>query len=217
MDSSERLKKIGESSDLHEVRRQMANSYTLLRSIIRRSAESATSLESYAWHLEGRIDVIGRVLSAVMRDPRVRFDLRQLIADELHDQGAGDGPHAWSLEGPAVKIGAAAAEVLALLFHELITNSVEHGVLGMAERGELRVVWWIEEGDGEGRLRLDWTERGAPAVLAREGFGTMVLEGMLRYQLEGAATRRLGPEGVQISLTLPMRCLAQEEAAVAER
>lgn len=207
----------GAAADLREVRRQLANSYALLRSILRRSAESATDVDSFAWHLEGRLDVIGRIMLAVMRAPGTDFDLRQLIEDELNDQQASDGASAWSLSGPPVAMNAAAAEVLGLLFYELVANSIEHGILGREEGGELQVDWRIEpahEG-GEEMLRLDWIERGAPASLVREGFGSMVLEGMLRYQLDASAERDLGPEGVRISLSVPMRSLVREDGDLA--
>lgn len=68
--------------------------------------------------------------------------------------------------------------------------------------------WHIDEGGSQPLLRLDWTERGASAVLAREGFGTTVLQSMLHYQLDGQATRSLDAEGVRIGLTLPVRALS---------
>lgn len=201
-------------SDMGEIRRQLGNSYALLRSIIRSSAESATSVENFAWHLEGRLDVIGRIMLAVMRKPGAGFDLCHLINDELSDQNVSDSAHAWTLEGPSVALDAAAAEVLGLLFHELVTNSIEHGVLGRDEGGELQVIWRVEAADdGSGAvLRLDWTEGGAPATLDREGFGSIVLDGMLRYQLDGTAEREFGSEGVRISLTVPMRNLLRDDA-----
>lgn len=102
--------------NLNEMRRQVGNSYALIRSIIRRSAESATTVDSYAWHLEGRLDVIGRIILTVMRDPAAAFDLAHLVEDELNNQRASGGRNAWSLNGPPVRLDAAAAQVMGLLF-----------------------------------------------------------------------------------------------------
>lgn len=204
-------------SSLREIRWQVGNSYALMRSIIRWSAESATSVDSYAWHLEGRMDVIGRIILSVMRDSGTSFDLCALIEDELNDQHASDGRNAWSLSGPAVALNAAAAEVMGLLFYELVANSIEHGALGLDEGGELRVNWQVDPtGEGGGAmLRLEWIERGMPARLNREGFGSMVLEEMLRYQLDGAAEREFDANGVRIRLAVPMRNLVREHGAPA--
>jgi len=159
--------------------------------------------------------VIGRILLAAMREPGASFDLCNMIEDELGYQHASDSTNTWSLSGPTVKMNAAAAEVMGLLFYELVANSIEHGILGSEPGGELQVTWRVQLGpDGE-MLRLEWIERGAPATLAREGFGSMVLEGMLHYQLDAGAEREFGPEGVRISLSVPMRSLGQEGAAPA--
>lgn len=200
-------------ANLPELSRQVGNSYALLRSIIRRSAETATGVDSLAWHMEGRLDAIGRIMLALIREPGTSFDLCHLIEDELTEQQAIDSASSWSLNGPPVTMNAAAAQVLGLLFHELVTNSIEHGMLGGEDGGELQVNWRIEPGAGDGMLRLDWIERGAPARMDREGFGSLVLDGMLRYQLDGTAEREMGPGGVRISIAVPMRRLVEDDAA----
>ena len=101
-----------------------------MRVLIRWSVESATTVDSYAGHLKGRMDVIWRILQSVMRNPAAWFDLGRLIEDELNHQHASDGRADWSLNGPLVSRNAAAAEVIGLLFHELVINSLEHGALG---------------------------------------------------------------------------------------
>lgn len=184
------------AADPGELSRRLGNSYAMLRSIIRRSAESATSVESFAWHLEGRLDVIGRIMLAVMREPGGSLDR-------------------WLLSGPPVTMNAAAAEALGLLFYEPVTNSIEHGILGSEDGGELQVSWRVEPGGDSELLHLDWIERGAPATLDRHGFGTMVLEEMLRYQLDAEAEREFGPEGVRVSVAVPMRSLVQGNAGPA--
>ncbi|MDO5370866.1 hypothetical protein [Paracoccus sp. (in: a-proteobacteria)] len=95
-------------------------------------------------------------------------------------------------------MNAAAAEVIGLLVHDLVTDSLEHGSLGRDKGGELQVDWRIEPGAGGDLLRLDWIERGGPAMPAREGLGIMVLQGMLRYQLDGAAARAFSPGACRI-------------------
>lgn len=67
---------IDAATDLGELGRRLGNSYALLRSIIRRSAESACDMESFAWHLEG---LIGRIMPVAMREPGARFDLKRLM------------------------------------------------------------------------------------------------------------------------------------------
>ena len=88
----------------------------------------------------------------------------------------------------------------------------------LAKFSELAHRWWDVESEFKplhqiNPLRLDWIERGAPARMDREGFGSLVLDGMLRYQLDGTAEREMGPGGVRISIAVPMRRLVEDDAA----
>ena len=74
-------------------------------------------MDSYTGHLEGRMDVIWRILQSVMRNPAASFDLGDLIMDALNQQHASDGRADWSPNGPPVSRNTAAAEVIGLLFH----------------------------------------------------------------------------------------------------
>jgi len=99
-------------------------------------------------------------------------------------------------EAARVEFGGAAAWLapkqalgLALALHELATNAAKHGGLSVPE-GRVEVRW---RHIGEGRLRLEWVERGGPPVQppTRQGFGTR----LLRRGLAG----ELGP-GASVSL-----------------
>jgi len=73
---------------------------------------------------------------------------------------------------------------LALLLHELATNSAKHGALS-PPRGQIE----IHCAEQEETVALTWTERGGPAVEpANEGFGGVLLR---------AATGQLGGEMTQ--------------------
>ena len=104
-------------SSQRDIWRQVGNSNALMRVLIRWSVESATTVDSYAGHLKGRMDVIWRILQSVMRNPAASFDLGDLIMDALNQQHASDGRADWSPNGPPVSRNTAAAEVIGLLFH----------------------------------------------------------------------------------------------------
>lgn len=87
-------------SSQRDIWRQVGNSNALMRVLIRWSVESATTVDSYAGHLKGRMDVIWRILQSVMRNPAASFDLGDLIMDALNQQHASDGRADWSLNGP---------------------------------------------------------------------------------------------------------------------
>ncbi len=56
-----------------ELRHKVRNTLSMLRAIIRRSAETSDSLETYVAHLDGRLDALARVLNALMRSVKLTF------------------------------------------------------------------------------------------------------------------------------------------------
>ena len=64
--------------------------------------------------------------------------------------------------------------------HELVTKAAKYGSLSVA-RGQVEVTWSLTL---NGRRILHWTESGGPAVKkpTRQGFGTSVIERMIRGQ-----------------------------------
>jgi two-component sensor histidine kinase len=70
--------------------------------------------------------------------------------------------------------------------HELATNAIKHGALS-APGGYVEVAWSVDNGPS-GTLRLRWAKKGGPPVTGypiRRGFGTRVLDGVVRGQLGG--------------------------------
>ncbi|MGU3540826.1 HWE histidine kinase domain-containing protein [Methylobacterium sp. A54F] len=208
----------GTSTDVHELRtlqeRQSAlvadlqhrarNLLAVIRLIVRRSAETAETVESYAAHLEGRINAITRAQSSALRDPRQGLDLRALIAEELFAHLAHEGRQA-HIAGPRVLLQPRAAELFCLAIHELATNAIEHGVL-MRPKGTIHVTWEIRTTPAGERLVLTWLERGGPRAAAaplRQGFGRELLERTLRYELQAETELDFAPGGLRCIIDLP--------------
>jgi two-component sensor histidine kinase len=107
---------------------------------------------------------------------------------------------------PEVPVGEAAATALALIVHELTTNSVKYGSLSRA-RGTLDVT--CAEDDGE--IAVVWTERGGPRVSAPAGpggFGSRLLDRSLRQQLGGSIAYDWQTRGVLVTLRMAKARLA---------
>jgi hypothetical protein len=125
-------------------------------------------------------------------------DLRELIRDQLL-QGPVDETRvtAW---GPAVHLEPQSAQHLALMLHELGTNSMKYGALSKSD-GYLTISWTV----ADALLHLCWVERGGSPVSApvRRGFGTTVIEQSARSE-GGDARMILDGHGLtwEISMSL---------------
>lgn len=78
--------------------------------------------------------------------------------------------------------------------HELTTNSLKYGALARPEGG-IDVSWTV---DGTGEIALIWRERGGPTVTppASGGFGTRLMDRLVRHELNGRFERDYDPAGL---------------------
>lgn len=188
-----------------EQRHQMRNTLAMLRAIIRRSAETSDSVESYAAHLDGRLDAISRVLGALLRNLPDGVSLHGLVADELLAHLAREGEQV-TIAGPGLQLRSGAAEIVALAIHELAVNAIEHGALTVPH-GRIAVTWRVAPAGAGQRLTFVWKEEGLetlPAAPPRRGFGSEVLERSLRYELKAETALAYEPDGLRCTIDLPM-------------
>lgn len=184
------------------LRHAFRDTVALLRAVMRHTAAGARDVESYDAHLGERLNVFVRVRS--LTDALGEADLHTLVADALAAYLIQEGEQA-AITGPPVCLKPKPAQVFALALHELATNAVEHGPLG-AGAGAVAVTWQIQHAAGAPALALSWTETGAGkrAAPGRRGFGTVVLEDMLAYDLGASTELRYGPEGIACRIRFPL-------------
>ncbi|GGK18469.1 sensor histidine kinase [Salinarimonas ramus] len=210
---------VGSSSDIDEMRRlqdqqklllgelqhRVRNMLAIVRSIARRTGETAQDAADFGSHFEGRLNAFARTQAHVARDPRAGLDLEYLVAEELTACAAREGARV-TIGGPKVQIKSKAAETLTLAIHELATNSVKFGALA-GETGAVAVVWDVEREADPPLLRLTWRETGIapdPRRPAREGFGTELLRRTLPYELDAAVRYEIGAESVLCEIVMPL-------------
>jgi PAS domain S-box-containing protein len=190
---------------LAELQHRVRNTLAVVRSIVRRTAETSATVEDFASHLEGRIGAFSRVQVAVTRDPLAGFDLAELIFEELRACAAREGEK-FTLKGPQVRLKAKAAQNIALALHELATNAVEHGALTVVS-GHIDVRWRKQQRENGVWLELVWKESGMAGRCVeprREGFGSVLLRHTLGYDLGAEVTLAYEPSGFRCEIALPL-------------
>ena len=125
-------------------------------------------------------------------------DLISVLLAPYDDMGAFNGRIRVAVE--RMGVGEAAATSLALVVHELATNSLKYGSLS-AEAGTLDV---SSQACGE-QITLIWTERGGPAVVSpsgERGFGTKLVERSVARQLGGTIDHDWSEGGLIVTLKI---------------
>jgi len=148
----------------------------------------------------GRIRALATAHTLLAQSRWTSADLASLVREELAPYQSGQTLRA-DVGGPRVDLEPEQAQALAMVLHELATNAVKYGALSIAT-GHVRVHWSCED---DARLVLRWVERDGPSVKppSRQGFGTRVIEQILRHQLAGEVRFEWRPEGLACEMALP--------------
>jgi PAS domain S-box-containing protein len=152
--------------------------------------------------IEGRIGALAKVHTLFVESRWAGAQLQSLVTQELLPYRNGRVERV-QIDGPTVMLEPNAAQAIAISLHELATNAAKYGSLSVAE-GDVEVAWARTAG---GQLSLRWTESGGPKVAppTHRGFGTRVIENMIRSQ-PGAKLRfdwRAPGLTCEIALLLP--------------
>jgi len=107
---------------------------------------------------------------------------------------------------PRMDIGEAAATTLALVVHELATNSLKYGALSEINGTlDLRCAGVSDE------VVLVWTERGGPPVaepVAPAGYGSQLIQRSMAHQLGGSIAFDWAADGLVVTLRMLRKRLA---------
>jgi two-component sensor histidine kinase len=182
----------------HRVKNTLAN----VLSIVALTRRRAVDVESFADSLNGRIRALSATHDLLTQSEWGTTPILQLIGAELAPYTR-DGDHTIDLLGPDVELAPNDALSLGLAIHELATNAAKYGALSVPG-GRLRIVWTMISED---LARIEWNERGGPAVAAdrARGFGTELIEKIVAHELGRPVDLRFGSEGVDCVLTVPVR------------
>jgi two-component sensor histidine kinase len=131
-----------------------------------------------------------------------------VIEEILEPFGLQDSQAArFSIRGDTVRLQPKASLTLAMVFHELATNSEKYGALSDEVAGQVDICWQTEATPAGERMRLRWQESGGPPVTppSHKGFGSRLIEGGLAQELDGEVHLEYKPEGLlcQIVMLLP--------------
>ena len=204
---------------ISELNHRVRNILNLMRGLVKQSSQERDTAEAFAQRLDGRIQSLARAHDQLTEDEWDYSSLKDLIHLELAAYTSGESSGRVELLGDDVQISPRAFTNLALVIHELVTNSVKYGCLSN-ERGRLIIALGK---DSVGGLTIDWRERGGPAVTPpkRRGFGSSIIERFVPFELQGEADIQYKVSGVEARFVIPANhvefvVVEETESVVAE-
>lgn len=189
-----------------ELNHRVRNILNLIRGLINQSRHEAIDVEEFARLIGGRISALAIAHDNITRENWAPASLRELIDSEAQAYLSGKLDRL-ILEGEEASIAPEAYTVLALVFHEMITNSVKYGAL-CDNSGTLRIT---VDCDDSG-MTVHWRESGGPPVKPpeRRGFGSTIIDKSIPFELNGRSAVNYLLTGVEATFWIPGRYVTCE-------
>ncbi len=193
-----------------EMSHRVKNVLAIASGLTTMTSRGAATAADMARELTGRLSALGRAHDLVRPLPgsegrgTLLGDLISILLAPYDDVGPFSGRVRVAV--PRMGVGEDAATTLALIIHELATNSVKYGALSV-EAGLLDVACAAEDS----QVTLIWTERNGPLVTPPQskGFGGRLLERSIQSKFNGSIDYNWSPEGLIVTLRLQKDCLTR--------
>ena len=192
-----------------EMSHRVKNLLQIATALTRITSRTAATKEDMVVELTNRLIALDRVQQLV-RPARGRKyeatllgDLISILLAPYDEEGASVRVR---VSVPKINVGEGPSTSLALVIHELATNSAKYGALSVPS-GTLDVSC-NAHGD---EVVIMWTERGGPPIVAPatlDGFGSKLVQQSMAAQLGGTIAFDWSEEGVVITLQMSKSRLA---------
>ncbi len=193
-----------------EMSHRVKNLLAIASGLTQITSRSTATAAEMASELTQRLTALGRAHDLVRPLPgsegkaALLGDLLTVLLAPYDDLGAFSGRIRVAV--PRMGVGEATATTLALVVHELATNSLKYGAFS-SETGTIDISCLSEDPD----VVLSWAERGGPPVVepGNRGFGSKLITRGMSAQLGGSIVYDWSPGGVIVTLRMRKDRLAK--------
>lgn len=185
----------------NELDHRIRNLFALVKGLVLLSVREDAASAAFAGQLQRRLSALHKAHEFIRaRDPALESAksvqaLARAILAPYDDNGR------IVMQGDDATLQEHLVTPLALIFHELATNSAKYGALA-CDGGLLSLRFLC----GSGRIMLTWVEASVTAPDSKNdggGFGSKFLTQTIERQLKGKFSRALTPEGLCFEMEIP--------------
>lgn len=200
---------------IRDMRHRAGNLYSQILALFAQTARTSKSIADLSTKYQARLLAMANADRLITEGGWKSIPIRDLFNVVL-------GPYyeRASFEGPNIDLEPDPVFNLSAALHELTGNAAKYGSLSRPE-GQIEIRWNLGRSDRGVTLDLDWIERHGPPTRhpRRSGFGTRLVDLVIRRQLNGEITRTYARDGLRVKLVVPLSHErwppAPEEAAAA--
>ena len=187
-----------------EMHHRIKNLFSLASALAGIASRTTTTKEAMTRDLIQRLIALSEAHELIRPDSTVQsraLELGDLLAVLLKPYLDGDlGNNRITISVPNLLVGEHSATAIALVVHELATNSMKYGALS-SPTGKL-VISGLDRGE---EVEINWQEMGGPPVISpprTAGFGSRLVTASVEDQLGGTMSVDWATEGIAVKLKL---------------
>ena len=191
---------------LGEMQHRIKNSIARKLALFRLSVRETSDRQSLVQVFEQRMQALARAQDVLTSKNGAGQTIEMLLGDEIGNwRKANPGI---LISGPDVALDLHQSQALALIFHELTTNSLKYGAI--AANRALSVTWKVTPEGERRQVELDWIEEipTDPVMDSATGFGSRLIRLMAEGQLGGTSERSLTPGRLRLRFRFPLDAAA---------
>ena len=193
-----------------EMSHRVKNLLAIAAGLTKITMRSSTSIDDMSKQLTQRLMALGRAHDLVRPLPggqgkaALLGDLFTVLLSPYDDEGAFAGRIRVAV--PRMGIGQSAATNLALVVHELATNSVKSGALSV-DSGKLDISGSLVGDD----VQIDWAEHGGPEVIvpqSSDSYGSKLIRQTIGSQFAGTISHDWSRNGLIVTIVINSKRLS---------
>ena len=188
---------------LGELQHRVKNTLATVSSISKLLLRGIDDPSEYQSKLEDRLAAMSRTHDLLTDGDWVSTSFSQILTNETMPYPQGDRV---TMRGPDLALSVRATTSLGMAIHELVTNAVKYGALSVDD-GTVEVRTSQDASGARNRARVIWREVGGPPITERpdrKGFGTMVLQRVLRSDLNAEISTDFAHDGLVYDIQFDM-------------
>lgn len=207
-DDAEKQRKVANDQQdllIAELNHRVRNILNLIVGLVRQCSDDARNVTDFSRQVSERVHALARAHDQITSSGWGPRSVRNMIRVEAGAYLA-DKAERITITGDEAAIQPDAFATLALVVHELITNSAKYGAF-RDSHGGVDIALTCDPDLG---LVMDWVEHGGTPVKAptRRGFGSTIIERAIPHELGGDATLDFAASGLRARFVIPFAYLA---------